>query len=66
MFKKVFTEEEMEKSKKAIMTWCVAHNFPCKIIEDKKVIWQTNYQTGVYNSETNSFTWHSREYFFEK
>lgn len=60
------TEKEMEKNKKSIMIWCTAHNFPCKIIEDKKVIWQTNYQTGEYNSETNSITWHNREYFFEK
>ena len=66
MFKRVMTIGEMIESKKLIIAWCTAHNFPCKITEDKKVIWQTNFQTGEYNSETDSITWHNREYFFEK
>lgn len=66
MMKRTRTVQEMEESKELVQEWCIAHNFPCKVVENKKVIWQTNYQTGEYNSETDSTTWHSREYFFEK
>ncbi len=60
------TMEEMQVKKELVMEWCIAHHFPCKIIDDKKVLWQTKIQTGEYDSENDSTTWHNREYFLKK